>query len=267
MLEDVQLGFGEKNHMVFSACRNCSCFRGIVTNGKSGFCCAEGNADGNFISFDYPCMDGEERLEQLLKYQENILPDDCKFHTQCSMLNWMEDESVVNGIALEGLSIVETKAGDVDFREPVLSKAIERDSGLVGWCSDHPDATVVFLEKDGKGIGFAVLTSERDCDYSWIQPSPPDRHYLQKGSKVVGIRVITVDGNDSFSVKMLIGMAYRKAVAEGATDLYAIAYEDVCGILLNCGFRSAGYFLGGDGSDEDKGAFVMVKKVNDLEVA
>ena len=35
---------------------------------------------------------------------------------------------------------------------------------------------------------------------------------------------------------------------------------------MNCGFRSAGYFLGGDGSDEDKGAFVMVKKVNDLEV-
>lgn len=266
MLENVQLGFGGKNHMVFSACRNCSCFRGIVVNGKSGFCCAEGDVDGNFISFDYPCMDGEGRLEQILGYQENDLPDNCPFHTQCSMLNWMEDESVVNGIALEGLSIVEAKAGDVDFREPVLSKAIERDSGLVGWCSDHPDATVVFLERDGKGIGFAILTSERDGDYSWIHPSPPDRHYLQKGSDVVGIRVIWADGNDSFNVKLLVGMAYRKAIEEGATDFYAIAYEDACGILMNCGFRSAGYFLGGDGSDEEKGAFVMVKKVNDLEV-
>ena len=92
MLENVQLGFGEKNHMVFSACRNCSCFRGIVVNGKSGFCCAEGDVDGNFISFDYPCMDGEGRLEQLLGYQENELPDGCNFHTQCSMLNWMEDD-------------------------------------------------------------------------------------------------------------------------------------------------------------------------------
>lgn len=266
MLENVQLGFGEKNRMVFSACRNCSCFRGIVIDGKNGFCCAEGDVNGNFISFDYPHMSNEERLEQLLEYQENDLPDGCPFHTQCSMLNWMEDESVVNGIALEGLSIAEAKAGDVDFREPFLSEAVERDSGLVDWCSSHPDATVVFLERDGKRIGFAILTSERDCDYSWIQPSPPERHYLQKGSNVVGIRAIMVDGNDSFSVKMLIGMAYRKAVVEGATDFYAIAYEDVCGIFSNCGFRSAGYFFGGDGSDEDKGAVVMVKKVNDLEV-
>lgn len=265
MLENVQLGFDEKNHMVFSACRNCSCFRGIVTNGKNGFCCIDGDVDGNFMSFDYPCMNSEERLEQILKYQENDLPDDCKFHTQCSMLNWMEDESVVNGIAFEGLSIVETKAGDVDFREPVLSKAIERDSGLANWCSSHPDATVVFLERDGKSIGFVVLTSERDCDYSWIQPSPPNKYYLQKGSNVVGIRVIWADGNDSFNAKLLIGMVYRKAVEEGATDFYAIAYEDVRGILLNCGFRSVGYFFGGDGSDEEMGAVVMVKKVNDFE--
>jgi hypothetical protein len=178
----------------------------------------------------------------------------------------MEDESVVNGIVLEGLSVVETKAGDVDLREPVLSKAIERDSGLVNWCSSNPDATVVFLERDGKSIGFAILTSERDCDYSWIQPSAPAKYYLQKGSNVVGIRVVWADGNDSFNVKLLIGMAYRKAIEEGATDFYAIAYEDVCGILSNCGFRSVGYFFGGDGSDEDRGAVVMVKKVNDSEV-
>ena len=55
-------------------------------------------------------------------------------------------------------------------------------------------------------MGFAILTSERDCDYSWIHPSPPDRHYLQKGSNVVGIRVIWADGNDSFNVKLLVGM-------------------------------------------------------------
>ncbi len=255
----------EKEHMVFSACRDCAFFRAICINGNHGFCCSEGKSEDHFIPFEYPMLDKEGRIESISLYQRNSLPEDCRFHTQCSMLNFMEDESVVDEIASDEVSISETTAGEVDLDEPVFKDVVERDSGLPEWCRSHSDASVFLLKRDGETKGFVFLTSECDEDYSWIQPSPPDKHYLQKGSKVVGIHLLWTDGNCSHDAKLLLGMAYMKAVGENADDFYAIAYEDVNGLLSNGGFRIVGYALGGNGSDDDAGACVMVKKVHDLE--
>ena len=265
MLEGVKLGFDEKSHMVFSACRDCAYFRAICLDGNHGFCCSEGKAEDNFLPFEYPMLGKEGRQEAIGLYQGNELPEECRFHTQCAMLNFMEDESVADGIASENVSVVGIGMEDVNLDEPVFKDAVDRDPGLADWCKSHPDADAFLLKKDDAAVGFVFLASEQDADYSWIQPAPPDRHYLQKGSKVVGIRLLHVKDGDAFGAKLLLGMAYAKALGEDASDFYAIAYNDVHGILSNGGFRGVGYFLGGNGSDGDAGAVVMVKKVRDLE--
>ena len=264
MLEGVNLGFDDKEHMVFSACRDCACYRAICIDGNHGFCCSEGKAENRFLPFEYPTFDKDGRLEAIRLYQRNELPEDCKFHTQCSMLNFMEDESVAEGIASEDISVVETTVGELDLTEKAFKTVVERDSGLSDWCRSHSDAKALLMKKNGETKGFVFLTSEQDADYSWIQPAPPEKHYLQKGSKVTGVRLLWTDG-DSFDAKLLLGLAYRNAIENGSDDFYAVAYSDIYEMLANGGFKSAGYMIGGNGNDDDTGAYVLVKKVHDLE--
>lgn len=262
MLEDVQLGFDEKNHMVFSACRECACFRAFSLDGNKGFCCSEGKDEEHFIPFEYPMLGKEDRLKSINLYQQNDLPEECRFHTQCSMLNFMEDESVAENFASENSTVVETTAGEVDWGEPVFGEVRER---LGNWCENHPKAPVFLLRKSGELSGCVVVSVEQNEDYSWILPPPTDRHYLQKGSKVIGIRLLWAKENDVNDLRSLLGMAYLVAEREQGEDFYVISYENARGLLMGNGFRTVGYMLGGDGSDEERGACVMVKKVHDLE--
>ena len=264
MLEGVKLGFDDRQRRVFSACRGCEAFRAICLEGNCGYGCICGKGTDNFISFDYPFMDADGRMEQLRSYQEDELPEDCLFHTQCSMLSFMDDGSALEEIAGAGFTVEEVCARSLDFSKGVLATIARRDSSLSEWCATH-DATAFLLKQDGEVHAVAIMDVERDADYSWIQPEPPHRHYLQKGTAVLGIRALHSDGAVVNGDRLLLSCAYRMALRENATEFYAVSYSDTVRMLQRNGFIRAGWMYGGDSSDDELGAEVLVKKVNELE--
>lgn len=265
MLEDVQLGFDDRQCMRFSACRDCSYFRAFSFDGKAGFCCVAGKKENFLVPFDYPSMDRDGREECIRLYQENGLPDDCKFHTQCSMLNFMEDDSVAGEIASENYVVERTSVKNLDTDCDAFGTVSKRDSSFPKWCESNPDATAYVLKKDGECHGFAVMTVEKDADYSWIQPGPPSKHYLQSGTTVERIVMMFSDGEVRNGEKIMLACAYSHAIESNAEEFCAIAHEDMHPVLSDGGFQTAGWVYGGDGSDDGIAARVMVKKVNDLE--
>ena len=264
MLEDVQFGF-EQNHMVYSACRDCAYFRAICLDGNRGFCCSNGKSDDYFVPFSYPRMDKGGRLDAIGKYQSNPLPEDCVFHTQCSMLNFMEDDSVADEIASEEFEIADTTVGELDRSDPVFREALERDTSLGKWMDGVKDATAIVLKKDGVAHAFAFMTVEKGYDYSWIQPSPPSRFYLHEGRREARHQATVVGRRNPNGLAVLLSLAYSKAIDSNVDELYAISYSDTGRMLRLGGFKSAGYMFGGEGKDDDACAEVLVKKLRDLE--
>lgn len=264
MLEDVELGF-DQNRMVYSACRNCSCFRAICLDDNKGFCCSEGKAENFFIPFGYPLLDTQGKKRTVLQYQENPLPEDCKFHTQCSMLNFMEDESAIDEIVSEEFETIETTVGELDLSDVAFKDIIEKDSTFENWCKDVKDAPAVLLKKDGAIHGFVIMTIEKDYDYSWILPMPPQKYYFQKGDRRLGIRWMWADDEIHNAKQHLMSMAFLRACIERVDEIYVVSYMDTYELYRCSGFKPVGYMMGGDGNDDDTGAHVMVKRLNDLE--
>ena len=264
MLEGVDLGF-DQNKMVFSACRDCACFRAFKFDGNAGFCCSEGKVENCFIPFDYPLLDKDARKRAILKYNENPLPDDCVFHTQCSMLCFMDDESAIDEIASDEYEIEEKTVGELDLSGKIFNDVLERDASLRKWCCNVKDAIAILLKKDGEIHGFAFLTIEKDYDYTWIQPHPPAKHYFQKGESRLGIRQLYADDAIHNAYRILLSLAFMKAIEKNADEIYAISYSDTLRFIAMNGFKHVGYMFGGDGGDDDASANVLVRKLNDLE--
>lgn len=270
MLEGVELGF-DRNHMVYSVCRDCACFRAFCFSGKeghdakAGFCCCEGKRDDFFLPYEFPVADDETRASWIRKYNENDLPEECRFHTQCSMLNFMEDEDETSRLAEKGYEVATVKVKELDFSDAIVANALRHDSSLKAWCDSHGDGIAVLFRKDDGIHAFALMCVERrNCDYSWILPTPP-KFYFQKGDSRLAVRVMCHDGEIHNAHRMLLSQAYMHALEKKVDELYVVSYGESHAMLQNSGFRFAGYMLGGDGSDDDTGAKVMVKKLDDLE--
>lgn len=263
MLEQFEM---EQTHTVFTACRACRAFRAVCLDGNTGFCCAFGEEGDHFIPFVYPQLDDEGRRNEIGKYERNRLPDDCLFHTQCSMLNFMDDGSGVDE-ALEQTrcEVVWLKAKELDMSGRLAADLLKVDSSVKKWIEENPDADAAVLKRDGGWHGLALMKMEKDCDYSWISPPPSKKHWFRDGESRLCVRAMVADETVQNAFRMLLSLAYLKAVEGNAEELYVFSYGFENDLLEFGGFRNQGFHLGGEGKDEENAARLMVKKVHDLE--
>lgn len=272
MPNDFEFGFS-KNHMIFSACKDCQCFRAFCFDSNNGYACSRGSVGDYFIPFDYPLADKEQKKNMILKYQKNDLPngsekdsDPCVFHTQCAMLNVMEDEDAIDEILANEYEAIEQKASKIDFSDPMFEHIAKLDPNFKEWCKKTKNATVAMLKKDGKTCGCVCLDVEKNEDYSWILPAPPTKHYFQKDETRLGITKFVVDDTIPNAMRLLIALAYKRAVVENVDEIYAVVGSSAMEKFALNGFHGIGYKYGGSGADDDdaEGAYVVVKKLKDL---
>jgi len=273
--DNFEFGFS-KNHMIFSACKTCRCFRPMCFDDKCGFSCALGDTENYFIPFDYPLMGNDMKRLVIRNYQKNSLPngaekksEPCVYHTQCAMLCISGDDDSTEETLQNEYEAVVQDANGIDFNEPVFEHAKKKDPDFESWCRDTPNAKVAMLKKEGAVCAFATMVVETDADYSWIQPAPPEKHYFQEGDTRLGIMKIFSDEKKiPNATRLLISLVYDQALKaeEEIEEIYAVIGSSLAETFMYGGFKGAGYKYGGKGESDDdaEGSFVLVKKLRDL---
>lgn len=251
----------EKIHMLWSACRNCDQLGAYCFKKNKGFYCSEGYYLDNFIPFGYPFMDKEGKTKALKAFERNELPEDCRFHTQCSMMNFMDNGKAIAETVDEPYEIEEVDASKIDVSsEKAFQEASSVCHNLFQKTANAKKSTVFLLKRDGLVHGFLWLTLDnKKDDFSWITPVKPTDHFLKDGTRV-GIRFLYDDKEVPFAKKLLLMCAFGRAVEKNVDEIYALAYSSMTKVLEHSGFRMCGYKLGGDGSDNSEAAAtVMVR--------
>lgn len=261
----------DKIRMRFSLCKKCDNFRAYCFDQNQGFYCSGGNLSDYYIPFEYPLMDKEMKIQSIMEYQKNELPNGengehaCKWHTMCSMANFMQTASNVEKLVYSDYNVVRTPFDELDLSDEVIKHAFDKDKDLEEWGKKNPKAFAYLFMHEETIQAFVMLNVEKDVDYSWILPAPPTQYYFQPGEKRVCMRKMYSNGVIPNAQKLIIALAYKTAVDEEADEIYALSTAHTSEGFQSNGFHSVGTKLNGDGSDPNAQAyFVTVKRLKDL---